>query len=181
MVPADLASRVPADFSTFTNISEDEQGLMGSGWKRLILFAPDGVPGLERHLGRVGKRGPSPVPGRRRTLRCGLRHHHRLDRQFGGSRFLAGTSPVNPGLASRPSLSFAFNLAKIADHGEDSDPIISDGPDLGLVGVFDGMGGAGRTSETHRTDRVPAPTWRRGLPGMSSKTGCWICSSRTGT
>ena len=42
VVPADLASRVPADFSALTDIWEDEQGLMGSSSKRLILFAPDG-------------------------------------------------------------------------------------------------------------------------------------------
>jgi len=47
--------------------------------------------------------------------------------------------------APGPTVSFGFNLAKIPDHGEDSDPIIRDGPDLGLVGVFDGMGGAGGT------------------------------------
>ncbi len=47
--------------------------------------------------------------------------------------------------ASGPSLAFGFNLAKIPDHGEDADPILRDGPDLGLVGVFDGMGGAGGT------------------------------------
>ena len=46
---------------------------------------------------------------------------------------------------SDASLSFGFNLAKIPDHGEDADPILRDGPDLGLVGVFDGMGGAGGT------------------------------------
>ena len=44
-----------------------------------------------------------------------------------------------------PTLSFAFNLAKIPDKGEDSDPILRDGPDLGLIAVFDGMGGAGGT------------------------------------
>jgi serine/threonine protein phosphatase PrpC len=44
-----------------------------------------------------------------------------------------------------PTVSFGFNLAKIPDHGEDSDPILRDGPDLGLAGVFDGMGGAGGT------------------------------------
>lgn len=44
-----------------------------------------------------------------------------------------------------PTLSFGFNLAKVSDHGEDSDPILRDGPDLGLAGVFDGMGGAGGT------------------------------------
>ena len=42
VVPADLASRVPADFSAFTDVWEDEQGVMGSSSKRLILFAPDG-------------------------------------------------------------------------------------------------------------------------------------------
>ena len=42
IVPADLSSRVPADFSALTDVWEDEQGLMGSSSKRLILFAPDG-------------------------------------------------------------------------------------------------------------------------------------------
>ena len=44
-----------------------------------------------------------------------------------------------------PTISFAFNLGKILDQGEDSDPILRDGPDLALLGVFDGMGGAGGT------------------------------------
>jgi serine/threonine protein phosphatase PrpC len=44
-----------------------------------------------------------------------------------------------------PTISFGFNLGKIPDRGEDSDPILRDGPDLGLVAVFDGMGGAGGT------------------------------------
>ena len=56
-----------------------------------------------------------------------------------------GASPPDSEFTSGPSLSFAFNLAKIADQGEDSDPIVRDGPDLGLIGVFDGMGGAGGT------------------------------------
>jgi hypothetical protein len=42
VVPADLASRVPADFSALTDAWEDEQGVMASNSKRLILFAPDG-------------------------------------------------------------------------------------------------------------------------------------------
>jgi hypothetical protein len=41
-LPADLTSRVPADFSALTDLWEDEQGPMGSSSKRLILFAPDG-------------------------------------------------------------------------------------------------------------------------------------------
>jgi len=44
-----------------------------------------------------------------------------------------------------PTLSFGFNLAKVPGQGEDSDPIVRDGRDLGLVAVFDGMGGAGGT------------------------------------
>lgn len=50
-----------------------------------------------------------------------------------------------PAAVPGPTFSFAFNLGKIPDQGEDSDPILRDGPDLGLVGVFDGMGGAGGT------------------------------------
>ncbi|WP_205781440.1 vWA domain-containing protein [Planctomonas deserti] len=42
VVPADLSSRIPADFSALTDAWEDEQGVMGSSSKRLILFAPDG-------------------------------------------------------------------------------------------------------------------------------------------
>jgi hypothetical protein len=42
VVPADLRSRIPADFSALTDAWEDEQGVMGSSSKRLILFAPDG-------------------------------------------------------------------------------------------------------------------------------------------
>ena len=44
-----------------------------------------------------------------------------------------------------PTLSFGFNLAKVPGQGEDSDPILRDGRELGLVAVFDGMGGAGGT------------------------------------
>jgi hypothetical protein len=44
-----------------------------------------------------------------------------------------------------PTLSFGFNLARVPDQGEDADPIVRDGRDLGLVGVLDGMGGAGGT------------------------------------
>lgn len=55
--------------------------------------------------------------------------------------------------AATPTVSFGFNLAKVADHGEDADPILRDGPDLGLVGVFDGMGGAGGT--VYATDDGP--------------------------
>lgn len=42
LLPADLTSRVPADFSALTDLWEDAQGPMGSSAKRLILFAPDG-------------------------------------------------------------------------------------------------------------------------------------------
>jgi hypothetical protein len=42
-------------------------------------------------------------------------------------------------------VSFRFNLHQVAGQGEDADPILRVGPDLGLLGVFDGMGGAGGT------------------------------------
>jgi hypothetical protein len=42
VLPPDLSSRVPANFSALTDLWEDEQGPMGSSSKRLILFAPDG-------------------------------------------------------------------------------------------------------------------------------------------
>jgi hypothetical protein len=42
VVPADLSSRIPGDFSALTDAWEDEQGVMASNSKRLILFAPDG-------------------------------------------------------------------------------------------------------------------------------------------
>ena len=48
-----------------------------------------------------------------------------------------------PAAAAMSSLSFKFCTAKVAGEGEDADPILRVGPDLGLVGVFDGMGGAG--------------------------------------
>ena len=54
------------------------------------------------------------------------------------------TAPTSKFVAG-PTISFGFNLAKIPGQGEDSDPILRDGPDLGLIGVFDGMGGAGGT------------------------------------
>jgi serine/threonine protein phosphatase PrpC len=45
---------------------------------------------------------------------------------------------------ARP-VAFGFNLGKIPGQGEDSDPILRAGPSLALLGVFDGMGGAGGT------------------------------------
>ena len=51
-----------------------------------------------------------------------------------------GPAPVQVG-----GLSFGFNLGKIEGQGEDSDPILRRGRELGLVAVFDGMGGAGGT------------------------------------
>jgi hypothetical protein len=42
VVPTELRSRVPADFSALTDLWEDTQGPLGGSSKRLILFAPDG-------------------------------------------------------------------------------------------------------------------------------------------
>jgi serine/threonine protein phosphatase PrpC len=55
------------------------------------------------------------------------------------------SSRATTGPLAGPTVSFGFNLGKIPGHGEDSDPILRDGPDLGLLAVFDGMGGAGGT------------------------------------
>ncbi len=58
----------------------------------------------------------------------------------------ARSAPPPPGLAlTGPTISFGFNLGKIPGEGEDADPILRDGRDLGLIAVFDGMGGAGGT------------------------------------
>ena len=53
------------------------------------------------------------------------------------------SSPDTPPAAAMPSVSFKFCTAKVAGEGEDADPILRVGPNLGLLGVFDGMGGAG--------------------------------------
>ncbi len=42
-------------------------------------------------------------------------------------------------------VSLAFNLQRVAGHGEDSEPICLMGPEVALIAVFDGMGGAGGT------------------------------------
>jgi serine/threonine protein phosphatase PrpC len=71
------------------------------------------------------------------------------------------SDPATPPAAAMPSVSFKFCTAKVAGEGEDADPILRVGPDLGLLGVFDGMGGAGgRVYET--------PEGRH--------TGAWIAS-----
>jgi hypothetical protein len=63
----------------------------------------------------------------------------------GARRSAAWASPALDVPPAGPTLSFGFNLAKVPDHGEDSDPIVRDGRELGLVAAFDGMGGAGGT------------------------------------
>jgi hypothetical protein len=63
----------------------------------------------------------------------------------GGRRSAAWASPALDVPAAGPTLSFGFNLEKVPGHGEDSDPILRDGRELGLAAVFDGMGGAGGT------------------------------------
>jgi serine/threonine protein phosphatase PrpC len=58
---------------------------------------------------------------------------------------LPEVQPKQTPSAAGPRVSFGFNLQKIAGQGEDSDPIVRHGRELGLVAVFDGMGGAGGT------------------------------------
>ena len=50
-----------------------------------------------------------------------------------------------PGDIPTQTVAFGFNLGKVPDQGEDSDPILRAGPSLALLAVFDGMGGAGGT------------------------------------
>jgi len=57
------------------------------------------------------------------------------------------------GSTAGPTVSFGFNVGKVLDHGEDSDPILREGPDLALLAVFDGMGGAGGT--VYETENGP--------------------------
>lgn len=52
---------------------------------------------------------------------------------------------LSGGAAVGPVLKIWFNLAKIEGRGEDADPILREGRELALVGVLDGMGGAGGT------------------------------------
>ena len=65
----------------------------------------------------------------------------------------AWASPALDASPAGPTLSFGFNLAKVPGQGEDSDPILRDGRELGLVAVFDGMGGSGGT--VYRTEDGP--------------------------
>jgi hypothetical protein len=60
-------------------------------------------------------------------------------------RSAAWASPALEVSPAGPTLSFGFNLAKVPGQGEDANPIVRDGRELGLVAVFDGMGGAGGT------------------------------------
>jgi hypothetical protein len=63
----------------------------------------------------------------------------------GARRSAAWTSAALDVSPAGTTLSFGFNLEKVPGQGEDSDPIVRDGRELGLVAVFDGMGGAGGT------------------------------------
>ena len=63
----------------------------------------------------------------------------------GSRRSAAWASAAQDVAPAGPTLSFGFNLEKVPGQGEDSDPIVRDGRELGLVAVFDGMGGAGGT------------------------------------
>jgi len=92
----------------------------------------DGEPSEERtarsdagDLGKAEPPAPAEVAGARRS-----------------AAWASAALDVSP---AGPTLSFGFNLEKVPGQGEDSDPIVRDGRELGLVAVFDGMGGAGGT------------------------------------
>ena len=180
VLPADLAARVPADFSALTDVWEDEQGVMGSSSKRLILFAPDG-PGwsdisavwenVVHHPSQAGGGCPRSTTGRsstRSATRC-----ERSRGRLAARRHRAGP----PG----PTISFAFNLGKIPDQGEDSDPICATGRTSAWSRCSTGWAGPAAPSTRRRTGRVPAPTSRPGWPATWSNDGCSTCSNPTGT
>ena len=55
------------------------------------------------------------------------------------------TRPRGRAPGGADAVASASTWPRSPDQGEDSDPIVRDGRDLGLVAVFDGMGGAGGT------------------------------------
>jgi serine/threonine protein phosphatase PrpC len=57
-----------------------------------------------------------------------------------------GVSPWSVPSPAGERVTFCFNVAKLTGQGEDADPILHEAHDLGLLAVFDGMGGAGGTS-----------------------------------
>ncbi|WP_111768642.1 protein phosphatase 2C domain-containing protein [Nakamurella deserti] len=60
-----------------------------------------------------------------------------------------GRAPAFPvtadGTAPADTVGFGFNLHRVLGQGEDADPLLRRARDLVVVGVFDGMGGAGGT------------------------------------
>ncbi len=88
-----------------------------------------------------------PMPTATDSAATGTQHVDADDETAAEPRVVPAEPEVyrRPDWPAGPSLSFGFNLGKIAGHGEDSDPILRHGRELGLVGVFDGMGGAGGT------------------------------------
>ena len=111
---------------------------MGSSSKRLILFAPDGPGWSDISEFENVVHHPSQAGGGLSEVDYGtiVEFHRQL-----GER--SARQAVAPGPWSRLGQRFVrLQLGKIPDQGEDSDPILRDGPDLGLIAVFD-MGGAG--------------------------------------
>jgi hypothetical protein len=106
--PAPFGDKIPKDFSALTDLWENEQGVMGTSSKRLIVLAPDGpgwtdISGVwENVVHHPSKAGEGLFGGR-------LRHHRRLDRQLGVSVESSATPP--PAAAVMPSVSFKLCTA----------------------------------------------------------------------
>ena len=83
-----------------------------------------------------------------------------------------GVSPWSVPSPAGERVAFCFNLAKLTGQGEDADPILHEALDLGMVAVFDGMGGAGGTSYGTTEGPLPVRTSPPELPGKSSSAGC---------
>ena len=178
--PADLASRVPADFSALTDVWEDEQGLMGSSSKRLILFAPDGRAGAtSRPSGRTSCiTRPRPAAGcpRSTTARSSTPSATRCEPR--SRRAGTGGAPMRPpGRACRSASTSARSPTRARTPTRSS----ATGPTWVWSGSSTGWAAPAAPSTRPPTARVPAPTWPPGSPGTWSSGGCWTCSSPTGT
>ena len=88
---------------------------------------------------------PGPREGNVTAVKERKPDRHELEQPVKARRSAAWASSALDDPPAGPTLSFGFNLAKVQGQGEDSDPIVRDGRELGLVGVLDGMGGAGGT------------------------------------
>ena len=121
-----------------------------------------------------------PVSGRRRAIGGGLRDDHRLDRQFGVNESSPGPASAPSQRRGPPSRSHSTS-ARFQIRVRTRTRSCGTGRDLGLVGVFDGMGGAGGTVYETPEGRAPARTSPSRIARDVVERRMLTCSNRTGT